>query len=120
VARGKDLVLKLDLDRIDHWRKLGAQQSERVRALVAGYRKNLGAQPVERRRPSLSRYLVLGRIVAAHGVRGAVRARSYAEQPQSLSQHRQWLLRGTDGVQQCFEVLQAQWMDVDCARCSAA
>lgn len=42
VARGKDVRLKLDLDRIDHWRKHGAQESDRVRTLVAGYRKQAG------------------------------------------------------------------------------
>ena len=45
VARGKDTRLKLDLDRIDHWIKVGAQQSDRVRQLVAGYRKEAAAQP---------------------------------------------------------------------------
>lgn len=43
VARGKDVRLKLDLERIDHWRKQGAQESERVRELVKGYRKQAGA-----------------------------------------------------------------------------
>ncbi|MGA8709424.1 MAG: 30S ribosomal protein S16 [Steroidobacteraceae bacterium] len=39
VARGKDTKLKLDLERIDHWLARGAKQSDRVRMLVAGYRK---------------------------------------------------------------------------------
>jgi small subunit ribosomal protein S16 len=39
VARGKEVKLKLELDRIDHWVKLGAQQSDRVRTLVKEYRK---------------------------------------------------------------------------------
>ena len=39
VARGKEVKLKLDLDRIDHWVKLGAQESARVRSLVKDYRK---------------------------------------------------------------------------------
>ena len=39
VARGKDTKLKLDLERIDHWLARGAKQSDRVRTLVAGYRK---------------------------------------------------------------------------------
>ncbi len=39
VARKGDTKLKLDLGRIDHWVGLGAQQSERVRNLVGGYRK---------------------------------------------------------------------------------
>jgi small subunit ribosomal protein S16 len=43
VARGKDTRIKLDLDRIDHWVKLGAQQSDRVRSLVAAYRKQANA-----------------------------------------------------------------------------
>ena len=37
VARGKEVKLKLELDRIDHWVKLGAQQSDRQ--LVTSYRK---------------------------------------------------------------------------------
>jgi small subunit ribosomal protein S16 len=39
VARGKESRLRLELDRIDHWVGLGAQLSDRVRTLVAGYRK---------------------------------------------------------------------------------
>jgi small subunit ribosomal protein S16 len=44
VARGKDVELKLDLDRIDYWRQCGAKESERVRSLVASYRKGLGTE----------------------------------------------------------------------------
>ena len=44
VARGKDVRLKLDLDRIDHWLKVGAQQSDRVRQLIGGYRKEVARQ----------------------------------------------------------------------------
>ncbi len=44
VARGKDTRLKLDLPRIDHWLKTGAHVSDRVRQLVASYRKEAGAQ----------------------------------------------------------------------------
>ncbi len=39
VARGQDTKLKLDIARIDHWVGLGAQLSDRVRALVRDYRK---------------------------------------------------------------------------------
>jgi len=39
VARGKDVRMQLELGRIDHWLKLGAQQSDRVRQLVVAYRK---------------------------------------------------------------------------------
>lgn len=44
VARGKDTRLKLDLARIDHWLKVGAQESDRVRQLVASYRKEAAKQ----------------------------------------------------------------------------
>jgi small subunit ribosomal protein S16 len=43
VARGKESRLRLELDRIDHWVGLGAQLSDRVRTLVAGYRKQATA-----------------------------------------------------------------------------
>jgi small subunit ribosomal protein S16 len=46
VARGKDVRLKLDLARIDHWLKVGAQQSDRVRQLVTSYRKEAAQQAV--------------------------------------------------------------------------
>ena len=39
IARGGEPKLKLDLPRIDYWAGKGAQQSERVRSLVADYRK---------------------------------------------------------------------------------
>ena len=45
VARGKDTRLKLELERIDHWIARGAQQSDRVRSLVASYRRQAAAQP---------------------------------------------------------------------------
>ena len=44
VARGKDTELKLELDRIDYWRQHGAKESERVRSLVAAYRKTQATQ----------------------------------------------------------------------------
>lgn len=39
VARRKDTKLELDLARIEHWTGTGAQMSDRVRALVASYKK---------------------------------------------------------------------------------
>jgi small subunit ribosomal protein S16 len=39
VSRGKEVRLKLEIGRIDHWLGKGAQQSARVRTLVDGYRK---------------------------------------------------------------------------------
>jgi small subunit ribosomal protein S16 len=44
VARGKETRLKLELDRIDHWVKVGAQISDRVRQLVGSYRKDAAKQ----------------------------------------------------------------------------
>jgi small subunit ribosomal protein S16 len=41
VARGKDVRLQLEIGRIEHWVKLGAKQSDRVRALVDTYRKQV-------------------------------------------------------------------------------
>lgn len=38
-ARKNDPKMRLDLARIDHWLSKGAQQSERVSALVKTYRK---------------------------------------------------------------------------------
>jgi small subunit ribosomal protein S16 len=43
VARGKDIRLKLNLERIEHWIALGAQQSDRVHTLVSGYRRQAAA-----------------------------------------------------------------------------
>ncbi len=39
IARGAEEQLRIDLDRIDHWVRQGAQMSERVKKLVKGYRK---------------------------------------------------------------------------------
>ncbi len=45
VARKGDTRLKLDVARIDYWLGKGAQQSDRVRDLVASYRKQAAATP---------------------------------------------------------------------------
>ena len=42
VAKGKEVTLSMDLARIDHWIGQGAKPSERVAALVKGYRKSGG------------------------------------------------------------------------------
>ena len=39
VARGAEAKLRLELARIDHWVKLGAHMSDRVKQLVTTYRK---------------------------------------------------------------------------------
>ena len=46
VARGKESRLRLEIGRIDHWVGLGAQLSDRVRNLVAAYRKQATAHGV--------------------------------------------------------------------------
>jgi small subunit ribosomal protein S16 len=43
VARGNEVPLLMDLDRIDYWVGQGAQISERVTMLVKGYRKQAAA-----------------------------------------------------------------------------
>lgn len=43
VSRGKEVRLQLELGRIDYWTSKGAQLSDRVRALVDGYRKQAAA-----------------------------------------------------------------------------
>jgi small subunit ribosomal protein S16 len=40
VARGKDEVLRLDLERIDYWISQGATTSERVAQLIKSYKKS--------------------------------------------------------------------------------
>jgi small subunit ribosomal protein S16 len=45
VARKGQTELRLDLPRIDYWLGKGAQQSDRVRSLVTGYRKQALAAP---------------------------------------------------------------------------
>jgi len=39
VARGQEERLRLDLDRVEYWQGVGAQVSERVKALVSEARK---------------------------------------------------------------------------------
>jgi small subunit ribosomal protein S16 len=39
VARGAEIKVRIDLPRVDYWLGQGAQQSERVDALVKAYRK---------------------------------------------------------------------------------
>jgi len=39
VARGQEVLLSLEMDKITHWQGLGAQLSDRVQALVKQYQK---------------------------------------------------------------------------------
>ena len=43
VAKGKSVKLNVDLARVEHWQKNGAQTSERVQALLKDYRKQAKA-----------------------------------------------------------------------------
>ena len=47
VARGADVKLRLNLERIDYWLGKGAQTSETVGKLVKKYRKEQAAAPME-------------------------------------------------------------------------
>jgi small subunit ribosomal protein S16 len=39
IAAGKDVPMRIDLARVDHWVATGAQMTDRVRDLVRAYRK---------------------------------------------------------------------------------
>lgn len=41
IASGKAEKLRLNIDRIEHWKNVGAELSERVQALVKAEKKNL-------------------------------------------------------------------------------
>lgn len=41
LAKGADEESRLDLDRIDYWIRQGAQPSDRVKAVIKKYRKNI-------------------------------------------------------------------------------
>jgi len=42
IARGGEIPLKLELERIDHWLGQGANPSDRVKSLIKEYRKQNG------------------------------------------------------------------------------
>lgn len=44
VARGREEELRIDLGRVDHWLSTGAQPTDRVRHLVARWRKSAAQQ----------------------------------------------------------------------------
>jgi small subunit ribosomal protein S16 len=43
VAKGKEIRLHMDIDRVEHWVGLGAQPSDRVADLIKEYRKQAAA-----------------------------------------------------------------------------
>ena len=53
--------------------------------------------------------VVLGRVVAAHGIRGWLRVMSYTEPPEALLDYRQWLLARADGSEQPYELRDAEF-----------
>ncbi|MFA5961004.1 MAG: 30S ribosomal protein S16 [Tatlockia sp.] len=44
VARGQELRLHLEMDKLDQWQNTGAQLSDRVQALVKEYKKKAAEQ----------------------------------------------------------------------------
>src|SRR5580658_2272079 len=53
--------------------------------------------------------LVLGRILAPHGIRGWLKVQSFADPPEALLQHRAWQLRLPDGSERSERVREVQW-----------
>ncbi|MFQ5635984.1 MAG: 30S ribosomal protein S16 [Gammaproteobacteria bacterium] len=47
VAKGKEVKLRIDVDRVDHWLGNGARASERVSSLLKSYRKGAFDREVE-------------------------------------------------------------------------
>jgi small subunit ribosomal protein S16 len=47
LAAGKELPLKLDVERVHHWVALGAQPSDRVKHLLKVHKKTSSEAPVE-------------------------------------------------------------------------
>ncbi|KTD62525.1 30S ribosomal protein S16 [Legionella spiritensis] len=44
IARGQEVRLHLEMDKLDHWQKTGAQLSDRVSQLVKEYKKSAVAE----------------------------------------------------------------------------
>jgi 16S rRNA processing protein RimM len=56
-----------------------------------------------------SRRVVMGRIVAPHGIRGWLKVQSFADPPESLLEQRDWQLRLPGGVLQERRLRDASW-----------
>lgn len=52
--------------------------------------------------------VVLGRVSAAHGIRGWLRVASYTEPPEALLDYPRWLLRRADGTEVPYELRDAE------------
>ena len=46
----------------------------------------------------MSRFLTLGQVVGAHGVRGGIKVTSYTDPPEALLKHRDWYLGRAEGA----------------------
>jgi 16S rRNA processing protein RimM len=55
--------------------------------------------------------VVLGRVVAAHGVRGWLKVQSYTDPPTNLLDYPHWQLRGADGGRATYELAEARVAD---------
>ena len=47
VAKGREEELRIDLERVDYWLSTGAQPTDRVKQLVASWRKSVAQQALE-------------------------------------------------------------------------
>jgi len=56
-----------------------------------------------------SRRVVMGRILAPHGIRGWLKVHSYADPPESLLEQREWQLRLPSGATQQRRLRDASW-----------
>jgi 16S rRNA processing protein RimM len=56
-----------------------------------------------------SRRVVMGRILAPHGIRGWLKVQSYADPPESLLDQPEWQLRLPSGAQQERRLRDASW-----------
>jgi 16S rRNA processing protein RimM len=53
--------------------------------------------------------VVLGRVVAAHGIRGWLRVMSYTDPPDALLDYQRWLLTRADGTETPYELRDAEF-----------
>lgn len=53
--------------------------------------------------------VVLGRVAAAHGIRGWLKVASYTEPPDALLEYPRWWLRRPDGSEHAYELEDAQF-----------
>ena len=71
VARGREPELRVNLTRVDHWLGVGAQPTERVRQLVAKWRKQAATEPLPAAESSTPKESPEGEAVAAGDAQSA-------------------------------------------------